>query len=138
MDLTIEFMLVPRGAADWSQSFHGSYRVLTIVAVYWPKSVTEVGMPRTGYIHVTDVPTPQGWAAFSDEEKLRRFNRRFCSARGNGERRVWGVQASSLPAAARNALRLNRQITVTWTQFKNVMQHLDDQRALTDDDLGAD
>jgi hypothetical protein len=140
VDLTIEVMLPPRGATDYSQEFHGSYRVLTIVAVYPMKDVPVVGMPRTGYVHVTGVPTPAGWSALTNEEIQRRLNSRLCRGRLNGERRCWGGIAAAIPAGARNALRIDRQVTVTWTQFKNFLQQLDEARALTDDDLssGAD
>jgi hypothetical protein len=50
-------------------------------------------------------------------------------------RRKWGGIASAIPANARNRLLTDRQITVTWTAFKNVLQNLIEQRQLADGDL---
>lgn len=144
MDLTIEVMLPPRGATDFSQSAHPKWRVLSIVAVYPRKQVDVVGMPRTGYVHVTDIPERAGWAAITTDELMTRINRRLCAMWEDGatdraptvvEKRLWVGLGSLVPVNARNRLLTDRQITVTWTQFKNFIQNVRDQRALADSDL---
>ena len=137
MDLTVEVMLPSRGAADFSTSANPKYRVLAPVAVYWRKDAPVVGMPRTGYIHVNDVPMPQAWADLTADEVMARINARLCAfwSEELGERRLWCGDASLIGAAARNNLRTERQITVGWTAFKNVLRNLVELRALNDQDI---
>lgn len=140
MDLTIEVMLPPRGAGDYSTSANTKWRVLAPVAVYPLKTVATVGMQNTGYVHVTGVPTPQAWAEWSEERILQRINAILCEAwedvdRTSLERRIWAGDPANIPAGARNNLRTNRQITVTWTQFKPVFRHLVRDAVLSDADL---
>jgi hypothetical protein len=140
MDLTIEVMLPPRGATDYTQSANERYRVLAPVAVYPLKTVATVGMQRTGYVHVTGVPERPAWANLTTEQLMAKLNGKLCAfwedAQGNlVERRKWAGLASAIPANARNRLLNERQITVTWTAFKNVLQNLIEQRQLADGDL---
>ncbi len=140
MDLTVEVMLPQRGAANYSTSANPRYRVLAPVAVYQRKTVTEIGMPRTGYVHVTGVPERPSWSGLTTEQIMRRLNGRLCEiwddAEGNMvERRKWAGVAAAIPTNARNRLLQDRQITVTWTQFKAVMQHLIELRTLADGDF---
>jgi hypothetical protein len=129
MDITIEVMLPARGG-DWTQETHGSYRVLTVVDVYDHLKVTPViGMPRTGYIHVTGVPD-QRFARIKDV-----LLTPWTVGTATVERRLWRGVASRVPANARNRLLADRQITVTWTQFRNFLQDLQEQRDLTDADI---
>ena len=143
MDITVEVMLPPRGAPDYSTSAHSKWRVLSLVGVHIPRlNPPSVNLPNTGYVHVTDVPTRPGWAALTNEEIERRINARLCRMELLGplhqivERRRFAGIASLIPAGAANNLRTNRQITVTWTQFKAVIQDIIDARQLADDDLG--
>jgi hypothetical protein len=140
MDLTVEVMLPPRGASNYDASANPRYRVLAPVAVYPLKTVAEIGMQRTGYVHVTGVPERPAWANLTTEQLMAKLNGKLCDiwhdAQGNlVERRKWAGLASAIPANARNRLLQDRQITVTWTAFKNVMQHLIEQRQLADGDL---
>jgi hypothetical protein len=58
MDISIEIMLPTRGSGDFSEAGNARYPMLGIVAVYdHLKTTDNVGMPRTGYVHVTDGPT---------------------------------------------------------------------------------
>lgn len=129
MDLTVEVMLPPRGAADYSQSAHPKWRVLSLVAVYPLRTVEVVGMPRTGYIHVTGIPTPPGWAALSMAEILQRINRILATAVENElgeavEKRRWAGVASAMPAVIARKLLEDRQVTVTWSQFKGAVRNV--------------
>ena len=141
MDITVEVMLPPRGAGNYSTSANPRYRVLMPVHVYVPmKEIDTVAMPRTGYVHVTGVPTRPGWGALTNEEVERRINQRLCDRLldqdGNElERSKWAGVAASIPANARNRLLNDRQITVTWTAFKNVMQNFIEARQLGDEDF---
>lgn len=140
MDVTIEVMLPARGAADPSQPANPKYRLLAIVAVYPMKTVPVVGMPCTGYVHVTGVPERPGWAGLTSEEVMRRINARLCKEwedanRVMVERREWCGIASLVPAGARQTLIAERQITVTWAQFKNFVQNVRTALALQDEDL---
>lgn len=144
MDVTVEVMLPPRGAADYSQSAHSKWRVLAPVAVYYPRKViAEIGMPRTGYVHVTDIPMPQGWALLTADEIQARLSNRLCAVwyQADGlssrEKRIWCGDSAQIALAARNALRTNRQLTVTWTQFKQAIRNRVDDRALIDSDLNG-
>jgi len=142
MDLTIEVMLCPRGAPDFTEGeFHGRYRQLAIVAVYPRKFSAEVGMQRTGYIHVTGVPFPARWTGLSTEEIMRRVNGKLCAPErqdepeNQGERRRWVARVSDIPAGARNTLRTQRQIEVTWPQFKAAMRNWFTQEPLIDAEI---
>lgn len=194
MDLTIEVMLPPRGANDYTQSANERYRVLAPIAVYPLKTVATVGMPRTGYVHVTGIPDRPAWANLTQERIIARISKVLCEEWHNpswepettyltgalmkpiskngfryrvilpgisgseqpiwpalsgatvidgsvtwateiNERRRWAGVASGIPANARNRLLNDRQITVTWTQFKNVLRHVIEQRQLADGDL---
>jgi hypothetical protein len=142
MDITVEVMLPPRGATDYAESANPRYRALMPVHVYVPMKVVDtVGMPRTGYVHVTDVPLRPAWAAFTSEEIERRINQRLCrnvlDQDGNViERSEWAGDVTVIPSQARNRLRTERQITVTWTAFKNVMRNfIESGRQLSDEDF---
>lgn len=140
MDLTIEVMLPPRGATDFHTSAHPRWRVLAIVAVYPLKTVDVVGMPRTGYIHVTGVPMPPAWSGLSEDEVKLRINAKLAAVweAENGseiERRLWCGLASMLSTKLRNDLLTDRQITVTWTQAKGAIRNVRDNRALADADM---
>lgn len=140
MDLTVEVMLPPRGASDYSTSANPKWRVLAPVAVYPLKTVDVVGMPNTGYVHVTGVPERPAWENLTTDELMQRLSSKLCdvwegAAGEMVERRKWAGLASAVPASARNRLLQDRQITVTWTQFKNVMRHLIELRALADADF---
>lgn len=50
-------------------------------------------------------------------------------------RRKFALLASSVPTAMRNRLMADRQITVTWTQAKNYVRHVRENRLITDADL---
>ena len=141
MDLTICVMLPPRGASDYSVAANPKYRVLAPVAVYFMGDTSQpVAAECTGYIHVTGVPTPAGWASLTSEEVRARLNAILCRIWENvdgsqRERRLWGGVATSIPQAKRNALLTDRQISVTWTQFKNAIQNLSTSQNLADADL---
>lgn len=142
MDLTIEVMLPRRGAtgAELSEPANPKYRLLALVAVYPLKSVPTVGMPFTGYVHLTGVPERAAWAGLSEEEIVARINSRLCKLwldanREIVERREFAGIAASVPPGARTALQQDRQVTVTWNQFKAFVQNVRDARALDDADL---
>jgi hypothetical protein len=128
MDITVEVMLPPRGGSDWGVSANAKWRVLTPVAIYTLRQPAVVGMPNTGYIHVTGIPKPVAWDNWTDEQIISRLNSKLCSLhldndRNMIERRAWAADHLVIPAAARNALLTNRQITVTWLQFKAALKH---------------
>jgi len=138
-------MLPARGAADYSQSAHPKWRVLAIVTVYYPVKATPViGMQRTGYVHVTGIPMPAGWAVLTANEIQARLARRLTKRYAADddprtpelEKRLWCGDATLIAAGARNTLRTERQITVTWAQFKNAMRRRDTNAAMTDDEVG--
>lgn len=145
MDLTICIMLPPRGATDFSASAHPKWRVLSFVSVTYMGDTTQpITAPRTGYVHVTGVPTPVAWAGLSSDEILQRVNYRLCRVWENFdvdgrpstvEKREFAGIASLIPVNAANRLLTDRQITVTWTQFKNFVQNVREARALADSDL---
>ena len=136
MDITVEVMLPPRGAADYAESAHPKWRVLSVVDVYYPmKAVDVVGMPRTGYVHVTDAPMPAAWQGWDNEQINQRLSAILTRAWEGVEKREWAALAASIPLAARNNLRINRQITVTWTQFKAALRNMRTSAQLADADL---
>lgn len=127
MDITIEIMLPVRNASDVTIPGNPTYPLLGIVAVYDQLKVTNtVGMPVTGYVHVTGVPD----AGF---DKLKALLERV----GVSSKRAWAGVASRVPAGARNNLLTNRQITVTWTAFKGFLRNLDELRDFADADIEA-
>lgn len=50
-------------------------------------------------------------------------------------RKKFGAVLSSIPTNVRNRLLSDRQITVTWTQVKNYIKHIRENRQITDGDL---
>jgi hypothetical protein len=136
VDLTVEVMLPARGANDFATSANARWRVLAPVAVYTRRAPSTVGMPLTGYIHVNGVPLPPAWADWSEERALQRMNNILCEFWNDGERRIWCGDHTVLGAGARNALLTDRQLTVTWAQFKAAMRHLVRDARLADADLG--
>jgi len=142
VDLTIEVMLPVRGAVGGAQTqpANPSWRLLAIVAVYPMKTVPTVWMPFTGYVHVTGVPDLPAWSGLTTEEIMRRINARLCRVWESVigvtlEKREFAAIAASIPVGARNTLLSERQLTVTWTQFKNYVQNVKEPRALNDTDL---
>lgn len=137
MDLTIEVMLPPRGAADFTLSANPKWRVLSIVAVYPRKKVDVVAMPNTGYIHVADVPTPRGWGVLATDELMRRLNAALADAAEDQEQRLvakrrWAGEASLLPLEAREKLRSDRQVTISWATFTGAVRDVTNARSLRD------
>lgn len=134
MDITIEVMLPIRGAADYSGLGNNHYPMLAVCGVHERLLTTPVvNMPRTGYVHVTGVPDDKF-------DKIKRvLEREWFDLGADGPvfraKRVWAGIASRIPVNVANNLRVNRQITVTWTQFRNFLQNLQEQRDLTDADI---
>jgi hypothetical protein len=127
MDLTIEVMLPPRGAVDFSASANPKYRVLSPVAVYERKTVDEVTMPCTGYIHVNGVP---------GDYSLVELNAKLCAPYADGnERRIWALDSTIIPGVIRANLLQDRQVTMTWAQFRVFMQNRRENRGLDQGDL---
>jgi hypothetical protein len=127
VDITIEVMLPERGSSDFTQPGHNRYPMLGIVAVYDHMKITDsVGMPRTGYIHVTGVPD----ARFARLKEV-------IEARGVGSKRAWSVLDSRISAQAKASLVADRQISVGWAQFRNLLRNRDESRDLTDADVPA-
>lgn len=139
MDLTIEVMLPPRGDLDFSRAVNGRYRVLAPVAVYELKSPAVVGMQRTGYIHVRDVPiAPRA----TKEAALQRLNSVLCEVWANDdaersvrERRKWVGVPARLAVGAVDELLTQRQTTMTWAEFKTLLNHQVEVRTLSDEDI---
>jgi hypothetical protein len=144
LNISIEVMLPTRGGTFNDDGWNG-FPMLGIVKVY-PRlmggavaddqgNVTlgpEPNMPRTGYIHLTGVPIER----FFQIQRV--LERKWLD--GNGaliKQSLWGGVAASMPLAARTALRVNRQIVVTWLQFRNFLLNLRDTVSLTDADLDA-
>jgi hypothetical protein len=126
MDISIEIMLPTRGSGDFSEAGNARYPMLGIVAVYDHLKATDaVGMPRTGYVHVTDVP----------DERFARIKRVLETAGTNGSKRAWAGVASRIPLNARNRIVADRQITVGWTAFRNFLRNLAEDRDFTDTDM---
>ncbi len=50
-------------------------------------------------------------------------------------RKKFGAVLESIPTAVRNRLQTDRQITVTWTQVKNYVKQIRENRQLADSDL---
>jgi hypothetical protein len=145
MDLTLEVMLPPRGALDYSASAHPKWLVLAIVAAYYPaKVLSEITMERTGYIQVTGIPELPGAAGLSAEEIQRRVCHRvtvpWYEADGKTvrEKRIWCgdavIGAIAFPAAF-NALRTDRQLTITWAQLKAFLRNRSTGLLMVDADL---
>jgi hypothetical protein len=140
MDITVCVMLPARGG-DPTIPANPKYRLLSPVAVTPMGDTTQpIGAQCTGYIHVTGVPMRAGWAALTNEAIMQRINAKLCKVWENADRTVrehralQGI-AASIPAGARNTLLTERQLTVTWTQFKNFIQNLIESRTLVDTDL---
>lgn len=131
MNITIEVMLPTRGGSDFTEAGNNKYPMLGVVAVYdHLKATSEVGMPRTGYVHVTGVPD----AAFFRIKRVLEQTYED-SPDTSVSKRLWRGVASRIPVNARNRLATDRQITVTWTQFRNFLQNIKEQRDFTDADM---
>jgi hypothetical protein len=125
VDITICVMLPPRGSSDFTEAGNANYPMLGVVAVYpYMDETAEIAAPRTGSVHVTGVP----------DDKFARI--KDVLTRGDvGFKRVWAGVASRIPVNARNRLATDRKITVTWTQFRNFLQNIKEQRDFADADM---
>lgn len=142
MDITIAIMLPPRGDTDFSRSAHPRWQVLSIVTAYVPMAtIDQVTHPTLGYVHVTGVPKPAAWSDWSNERIQKKICDKITAVWEDENRQVlgkrfWCGDGSSIPAGAVSNLLTNRQITVTWTQFKNFCLNLKEaNRKLADQDL---
>lgn len=139
MNLSFEVMLPPRGAEDYTQSANHKWKVLSVVAVYPLKQVDEVGMPCTGYIHVTHMPEPKGWKKLNEDEKSRRLNAKFAGPWNDGdeliERRKVTGNAEVLTQLEQRVLLRDRQLTIPWSRFKVLMRNIAENRSVSDEDL---
>ncbi len=133
MDITVCVMLPPRGASDYTTSAHSKWRVLEPVSVSLKgDTAQEITALRTGYIHVINVPMQPDWAGLSDEETVKVIASSICAV-GTTTKKAWAGRSSMLPAPLRTDLLVDRQITLTWGQFKAFLQN--DVRPFTEGDL---
>lgn len=142
MDITIEVMLPTRGSADFTEAGNANYDTLGIVDVYpWLVGArmdtdgtvvrdTPVGMPRTGFVYVTGVPDT---AVARIQQVL--TSPWFDETGGLVAKRIWKGDQSLIPSAVKNRLATNRFISITWTQFKNFLRNVKEQRAFSDADV---
>lgn len=114
--------------ADVVAPFNGTDHILRDV----------ISDPRFVFVHVRGVPDrPLGrikdtlgaadieYGLVNGEPVIIAFHRR----------RKFSLLTSSVPAALRNKLLADRQITVTWTQVKDYVWHVRENRLITDADL---
>jgi hypothetical protein len=140
MDLTVEVMLPPRGAADYSASGNVTWPLLGIVAVYPRKTVAVVNLPVTGYLHVSGVPEHASWTGLTQEQLFQGLNAvltdSILDAEGNlVTRRNWTGQPTGIPNNLRDDLLEDRQVNLTWNQFRNLMRNFGEARSLTAEDF---
>lgn len=127
MDCTIEIMLPHRDETDFSGVGNDNYPMLCIVTVYPDrKAPAVVGMQRTGYIHVTNLP----------DAKFAGIKESLEGAWTDNAKRVWAGLASRFSAQERADLLADRQIEMTWGQFRSKLRHLADERDFGDADEG--
>jgi hypothetical protein len=125
VDITICVMLPPRGSSDFNVPGNAHYPMLGVVAVYpYMDETAVVTAPHTGSVCVTGVP----------DDKYARI-KEVLERGDDGLKRIWAGVASRIPVNARNRLATDRKITVTWTQFRNFLRNLREQRDFTDADL---
>jgi hypothetical protein len=126
MDITVCVMLPTRGSSDFTEAGNNNYPMLGVVAVYpYMNDTVEISAPRTGYVHVTGVP----------DDKYQRI-KNVLERQDEGFKRVWAGVASRIPVNARNRLVADRRITVTWTQFRNFLRNIREDRDFADSDMG--
>jgi hypothetical protein len=123
MDITVCVMLPPRGATDYTTSAHPKWRVLEPVSVTVTGDTSQpITAQRTGYIHVNNVPQTQ----------LGVVAGRLCN-QGEIHKKEWCGDSTMLPPPMRSQLLLDRQITLTWGQFKAFFSN--GSRAFSDEDI---
>jgi hypothetical protein len=128
-------MLPTRGSSDFTEAGNNDYPMLGVVAVYpYMNDAEEITAPRTGYVHVTGVPDNKYQRIKDVLERQYEVN---IGAEGPVffKKRVWAGVASRIPVNARNRLLADRKITVTWTQFRNFIQNIQEQRDFSDADM---
>jgi hypothetical protein len=136
VNLTVCVMLPARGSSDFSSPANPKYSVLDPVAVYLQRDTTQpIGAECTGYIHVTGVPTPPAWASLTNEEVQQRLNTKLCAPAPSGGRRAWGGLSEGIPVSMRSELLTERQISVTWAQFKKVLRNKVNSQPISDAEL---
>lgn len=142
MDITIEVMLPPRGTTDWTVSCNPTYRVLAPIAIYLRKTVAEVFMPCTGYLHVNGMPEHPTWPVeWTDVEKIQHMNAVLTKAWDEGvfhdllEKRQWSGNANALNNPTRTALLTDRQATISFNTLKNLFRDSKRQAGLTEADF---
>jgi hypothetical protein len=142
MDITVEVMLPPRGATDYAQSGNVTWPLLGIVAVYPRRTFEVIALPVTGYLHVNGVPEHPSWTlrGLTQAQLFQGLNMVLTDAVTDAEgnlitRRNWTGQPTGIPNNLRSALLANRQVTLTWNQFRNLMRNFGEARALTGEDF---
>lgn len=145
MNISIEVMLPDRNGGTFTDGPYRGWELLSVVKVY-PRLMggatadandvitpgPNPAMERTGYIHMSGVPI----ARYFQIERV--LERKWLDQDGALVRQcLWGCVPTSVPLAIRNALRTNRQVAITWLQFRNFLLNLRDTVSLTDADLDA-
>jgi hypothetical protein len=139
-------MLPPRGATDFTVSCNPEFRVLAPVSVLTMRDPSIPVLVRcTGYLHVPGVPDHPSWPVdWTLEDKLRHLNGVlakkweddvFDAKPGTIEKRKWSGNANALNTPSRNTLLQQRQLTITWTQCKNIFRDNKRNTGLTEADF---
>lgn len=91
------------------------------------------------FVHVRDVPAQVTLERardrlLADDIDIGTFDGEVAII-GYYRRKKFGAVLASIPTNVRNRLQSDRQITVTWTQVKNYIKHVRENRQLVDGDL---
>lgn len=143
MDVTISLMLNQSTHALPIENEGGRWRNGQIINMYLTRNLKVtlqgdgtykfdyiIGNPRIGFIHIREMPA-------SNARKMN-FLLGETNELPNGHvisRRLWRVRRGSLPPAARDKLLTNKELTVSWAQFKSFTQLDSNNRNLTDADV---
>lgn len=123
---TFSVVLPPRGE-NWGRTRTGEHRVGGIIVVHpYRGEIEEVTAERIGLIHVTDVP-----------DGVDRENAKVSmeSPWMDNESRAWWVDPQMLPTKVRGSLLSDRQVSVSWVEFRAALRNLPELRGATAEDF---
>lgn len=149
MNLTFQILVAPatHNLADPAKAAR-RYAVGDVVCVWDADAVAPyngtnhlmrdvISSTKYVFVHVRNVPVTLERARerlLADDVTVGTFEGEVAII-GYFRRKKFGAELASIPANIRNRLQADRQITVTWTQVKNYIKNIRENRLLVDGDL---
>lgn len=114
MNITIQTMIPPRGAIDYSAEKVGKLRYLCVGAIYPEQVIDVVHSQRTGFVHVTGLDRDLDIQALKEKLETRWED---TETKEMVEKREWTMDQSVFTSKELDTLITDRQITIDATRF---------------------